>query len=285
MPDSAPETTRNAVARYCQQPLVAAAVALATGITLDRYWSIPIGAWFAGGATAVIAWLLARRSLSPSAHLLSSIALLVGVAAFGGALHHWHWHMFPDRRHWAPRANRSISSRGRGDRDFRTSFPRPPPPDPLRSVPQGPRTDLRIEITAVRDGDTWQPASGKARLRVDGQLTGVHAGDTLRVFGQLVRPESPGNPGEFDFAEHHRADRELADLRCDSPNGVTRFSPQLRASTGGERSAICASPAIASSAMQSLQNVKAWPPPSSSARASGWTTSSPMTCSSPEQST
>ncbi len=208
-------------ARCCHQPLVAAAVSLATGITLDRYWPMPIGAWLAVSATAVVAWLLARRSLNPSNQLRASIALLVGVAAFGGALHHWHWHVFPadDIGRLAPTAPSPVAVEAVAISGPR--FRAPPPPDPLRSVPQGPRTDLRIEITAVRDGDTWQPASGKARLRVDGQLTGVHAGDTLRIFGQLARPESPGNPGEFDFAEHYRADRQLADLNCDSPIAVT----------------------------------------------------------------
>ncbi len=228
MSDPAHQATRIGVTRCCHQPLVAAAVSLAAGITVDRYWPMPMSAWLAVSATAILAWLLARRSLNPNGQLRSSIALLVGVAAFGGALHHWQWNVFraDDIGRLAPTTPSPAAVEA-----VAISAPRfraPPPPDPLRSVPQGPRTDLRIEITALRDGDTWRPASGNARLRVDGQLFGVHAGDTLRIFGRLARPDSPGNPGEFDFAEHYRADRQLADLSCDSPSAVTVLASASR---------------------------------------------------------
>jgi competence protein ComEC len=49
---------------------------------------------------------------------------------------------------------------------------------------------------------------------------GVHAGDTLRIVGQLSLPAAAQNPGEFDFARHARADRQLCRLSADSPDCV-----------------------------------------------------------------
>ncbi len=58
-------------------------------------------------------------------------------------------------------------------------------------------------------------------LLVDGHLLGAHAGDRLRILAQLSAPEPPQNPGEFDFAEHARADRQLSYLWADNPDAVT----------------------------------------------------------------
>jgi competence protein ComEC len=220
MSDSALASPQIAVAHCCQQPLVAIAAALAAGIVFDRYWPTPIAVWIVASALAVVAWHFVRRSHTPHRHLQASAALLVAVAAFGGAWHHWHWNVFNaddiGRLALPAPSPAAVEAIVLSSPRFRAA----PLPDPLRSVPQGPRTELRVEVTALRDGETWRQTSGKARLRVAGQLLGVHAGDTLRIFARLSRPDPPSNPGEFDFANHYRADRQLAELQCDSPNDV-----------------------------------------------------------------
>ena len=54
-----------------------------------------------------------------------------------------------------------------------------PAPDPMRTIPQGESSRVDVLVTSVRDGRVWQPASGKATLRVSGHLLGVHRGDQV----------------------------------------------------------------------------------------------------------
>ncbi|QDU55166.1 ComEC family competence protein [Aeoliella mucimassa] len=96
-----------------------------------------------------------------------------------------------------------------------------PPPSAYRAIPQGEKSQLRIRVTHVRHGDHWQPASGECELIVDGHLLKVAAEDCVQVFGQLRQPSPAMNPGEFDFAEHSRADRQLCFVRSSSPECVT----------------------------------------------------------------
>jgi competence protein ComEC len=84
---------------------------------------------------------------------------------------------------------------------------------------------LLIEVTAIRDGTAWQRVGGNCQLTIYGHLLGVRAGDRLRIFGQLTRPASPLNPGEFDFAQHARADRQMARLRSSAPESVRVLRP------------------------------------------------------------
>jgi competence protein ComEC len=93
--------------------------------------------------------------------------------------------------------------------------------NPLRAIPVGDRERLEVDITAIRAGRTWRPAAGRSTLLVDGHLLGVDAGDRLQVFAALRRPMPAHNPGEFDFADHARADGQLSVLRANYPDCVT----------------------------------------------------------------
>ncbi|HEV3024838.1 MAG TPA: ComEC/Rec2 family competence protein, partial [Pirellulales bacterium] len=79
---------------------------------------------------------------------------------------------------------------------------------------------LEVDVTQLRDGESWRSASGRIRLSVEGHLLGIHAGDTLRIVGQLSVPAAAQNPGEFDFARHARADRQLCRVAADFPECV-----------------------------------------------------------------
>ena len=91
----------------------------------------------------------------------------------------------------------------------------------MQIIPRGDRTRLEIDVVGIRDGADWQPASGRATLLVDGHLLGIHAGDRVRIFGQLASPSAARNPGEFDFAQHARADRQRSVLRSEYPDCVS----------------------------------------------------------------
>jgi competence protein ComEC len=105
-----------------------------------------------------------------------------------------------------------------------------PPGDPLRAIPVPERTRLEIEVLAIRDGDAWRPASGRASLVVDGYAGDVQAGDRLRVFARLGAFEAPSNPGEFDYAAHARSARRLCFASCEFPEclAVDEVRPRWR---------------------------------------------------------
>ncbi len=103
-----------------------------------------------------------------------------------------------------------------------------PPRDPLRTLPVGDRSRVELNVTRIRDGKNWRPASGLATLIVEGHLLGVGAGDRLQVFGRLAATPQPANPGEFDYAAHNRAERRLCSVRAGFPAAVTITAPGPR---------------------------------------------------------
>jgi len=203
-------------------PLVITAAAACAGIVADRHAGLPLGVWLAAAVAAWIAWLaLWRRGWDRAA----GAVLLAAVAGWGGAWHHGRWSLFAEddlgfyaREEQEPACVEAMAL----DTARRLPAPRP---DPMRAIPAGDRTMLELAVLAVRDGADWQPASGRARLLVDGHLLGVHAGDRIRVFAQLAAPSPPQNPGEFDYAAHARADRRKSVLRAEFPDCVTAVAP------------------------------------------------------------
>jgi competence protein ComEC len=213
------------------QPLIFVAAALAAGIVVDRYWPIPAAAWLSIGIAGLLVWLFVRRILRNAPLPLNFIstvlpvgALIVTVAACGGLRHHLYWRLFAvhDVGRYAHEISEPVCLEA-----VAAAAPRvrpAPPPDPLRSLPQESQTVVQVEVTAIRDGNRWQPLEGSAILTADGSLLGLNAGDRLRVVGRLQSPRHPGNPGEFDFALHRRGDRQLADIRVDHPDCVQTIS-------------------------------------------------------------
>jgi competence protein ComEC len=223
------------------QPLVTVAVAVAAGIVLDRYCSASLGArltplgqlfwptadsrqpitfiaWWMLAALSLVAWWLAWRRGRDAVALW----LVLGAAVLSAAgWHHARWHLF-DRVEVmryagyepAPACVLAVA------RETPERMPAPPA-TPLRAIPGSERSRLTIELTAIRDGRRWQPAAGICQLSVEGHLLAVHAGDRLQAFGQLSRLRPPLNPGEFNFAAHARADRQLARLRSSAPECIT----------------------------------------------------------------
>src|SRR6185295_8396063 len=105
----------------------------------------------------------------------------------------------------------------------------------------GDETELFLRVTAIRNGQTWQPASGNATVDVDGHLLGVRAGDKLRLFVLASRPRGTFNPGEFDFAKWERSRRVFCKLRGIFPESIqplargSGISPRLWLSEVRER--------------------------------------------------
>lgn len=204
------------------QPLVPVAVAVCAGIVADRFGAWPVGLWWSAGVVACGAWwMLWRRGLDRAAGL----TILAAAAACGGAWHHCRWTLFEDDDlgFSARRIEQPVCLEGivrSGPRRVLLS-----PHDPMQVLPQRDRTRVELEVVGVRDGSSWERASGRARLTVAGEIPGVFAGDRLRIFGQLGGPQPARNPGEFDFAAHCRADRLPSLLRTESPECLSVVEP------------------------------------------------------------
>lgn len=202
------------------RPLLPIAIAAVVGIVLDRATvaSLGCGLWWllAAAALATWAWCFGRGR-----YAASGMAVLAAVVAVAGGWHHWQWNLFGDDDigRLATRESQAccIEAIARAGAERIAA----PPHSPYRAIPQGEKSQLPLTVVRVRSGARWRPASGDCELIVDGQLSGVRAGDRLRVFGQLRAPSPARNPGQFDFAEHLRADRQLGVVRSESPACVS----------------------------------------------------------------
>lgn len=200
------------------QPLVVVLAAFCVGIVLDRGASCSLIAWGLVGSGCLLGWLVLN---CVGKDRCGAVALLCVITAIGGGWHQcrWSWIAGNDlgtfaREEPTPVCVEAVALKG----------PRsvaPPPFDPMRVIPTGERTKLLVEATALRDGAVWVPVSGRTTLTVDGQLLGVDAGDRIRVFGTLSKPQRADNPGGFDQATFRRGSRQLCRLWTSHPDCVT----------------------------------------------------------------
>ncbi|MHB1033808.1 MAG: ComEC/Rec2 family competence protein [Pirellulales bacterium] len=198
------------------RPLVVTLVAVAAGITVDRLAGFSAPAWWSAAAAAWLAWFALWRL---DRQRLAAAALLLALAAAGGAWHHCRWSLFATddvgffARDFAEPACVEVIAAG-GPR-------RIPSRDGQPAFLAGDQTRLDVRVTAIRDGDAWRGASGRATILVRGDLLDIAPGDRLLVFAQLAAPEPPRNPGQFDYAAHLQADRLRGLLRVKYPDCVS----------------------------------------------------------------
>lgn len=215
---SANENDQAVVAPARYQPLVVLLVAFGGGIVLDRYWPCEVAVWWSGALSAWMLWSLLWWFRHDR---ISTLFLLIAVAAAGASWHHTRWHLFDTdelalvaREELQPMCVEAIAISG----------PRripAPPINPMRTIPRGDQTQLEVRVVRVRDRDQWKNVSGKSALRVDGHLLNIQAGDRLRVFAALGRATPPRNPGEYDFSRLQRTRRKLCQLLGGYPDCVS----------------------------------------------------------------
>jgi competence protein ComEC len=211
------------------QPLVLALMAASAGVLLDRFAPVAEAVWWLGALVAWCGWWLAWRQ---GARRAAALPLVISIGLTAAAWHHCRWSLFAadDVGLLAVETPEPVAIEVRAERSPRRM---PPPPyDPLRTVVTPERSRVDAVALAVRDGRTWRPIRGNLALFVNGQLTGIRAGDTLRVFGQIAAVRHPANPGEFDRASHARADRRLCWLSSEFIECVTTLTEGSRASLG-----------------------------------------------------
>jgi competence protein ComEC len=206
----------DAAATLRYQPLVVVLAATCAGIVVDRALAIRFGVeWFAAvGLWA--AWLVAHLRRRPR---IASVALLAAAGAIGAAWHHASWRLFDadDLASVAGLEPRAVLVEATVV-DAPRSVVQPSGYDPAKTEI---KTRFEIVVHALRDGATWRRAAGRADVQLDDALDGVAAGDRVHLLGRVARSPPPLNPGEFDFAEHYRAERKLCVVRAAGRDAVT----------------------------------------------------------------
>lgn len=204
------------------QPLIVVFAAATVGILFDRNMaeSAALVPWICFSLACGSVWLVAFHF--GRSGLIGQVAILAMVAGTFALWHNAYRHLF--------RANHIARFAETGARPIclealalESPIRLPAPPyNPMRIIPTGDRSRLAIEARSICDGQEWTPTSGLMTLIIDGHLLGVRSGDRLRVHGMISRTAQPQNPGQFDFANYARTQRELCFLRTDNPACVKR---------------------------------------------------------------
>jgi competence protein ComEC len=216
-----PETVRTD--SLWRSPLVPVALAVSVGIILDRYFSVSFLTSVLVTVVALLAWTAAHGARSP---FLPLLCLLLAVASFGAAYHHWYREMVAedDVGNFATEDAKPVLFRGVLEEEPTPSLEEDA--DPLRSIPRT-QTIMKavVQATALRGDGNWQPVSGRVRLIFPKGPEGLHVGDEIEATGRLVAPEGPANPGELDSAARLRDQRIRALLVVrKTPEAITRLA-------------------------------------------------------------
>ncbi len=206
-------------------PLVCLAAAFATGIVCDRFLPAPPMVWWLLASLAVTCWWLLHRL----AYGRYALLLLIAAACCGGGWHHvqWRYYAADDIGRFATVEPSPVCIQATLLTAPEQSFA--PPPDPMEVMPRGDRSYVllqiqRIRVTSGSNGEAsetqWRTASGQCELLVEGHLPGMNAGDTVQVFAKLTRAAPPENPGDFDYENYRRRDRQLCHLKAQYPDCV-----------------------------------------------------------------
>lgn len=215
---------------FARSPLVPVALTVSAGLIVDRYLEAPLAGELLVSALAIIAWLASRWKKSEA----SAIWLWIAAGALAAAHHHIHRNNFaPDDIGTFTDARLAVV-RVRGTLDEEPARFRPPRPDPLRTVQKSETTITVLAVTAIETPEGWKPASGRARLSVEGRLDDLHHGDAIETSGRLSAPHAPSNPGEMDYRSHQLDQRITAELRTKrSADGIVRLEEGWRGSVFG----------------------------------------------------
>ena len=205
MPDTPPDPTAPprpppdpAWKEFARGPLVPVAVAVAVGLVVDRYASVPFDVSFAVALVGLVAWAVSRYR-GPDA---SPAWLWLAAGAFAAAHHNVHRHSFAPDDIGLFATEQPLPVKVRGTLAEEPARFRPPKQDPLLTIPRVETTATVLALREIVTPDGWKPASGHARLVVEGRLDSVHLGDVVEVVGRLSRPHGPSNPGEWDYRSH-----------------------------------------------------------------------------------
>ncbi|MBX3399315.1 MAG: ComEC/Rec2 family competence protein [Gemmataceae bacterium] len=197
---------------FVRAPLVPFALAATTGLIVDRFAGPPLALAFLAAALGLIAGWAARVP----------IGFWLAVAGLAAAHHHTHRNVFPTDDIGRFLGEQPAVARVRGLLD-RPPVVRRSDTDLFGPARRVDRATTILDATELADGaGGWIPVSGRLRLTIE-RIVGaadrppfdaLRVGDEIEATGLLSRPSPPGNPGEWDFAEHLLDERIRGELRC-----------------------------------------------------------------------
>jgi competence protein ComEC len=178
-------------------PLLPLVPAVAAGIILDHFFSIAFWYSFAAALLAVAAWIVTAAT-TQSRLRITCLSLASG--ALAATYHHWYREIYApdDIGNYATAVQEPARLRGILLEEPYVKAGRMQ--DALTSIPRTDSTMATLQVTALRQRNTWAPASGRARLVIEEGLSDVHVGDLIELVGRLQRPHGAANPGEADYA-------------------------------------------------------------------------------------
>ena len=195
----------------CRQPMLVALLAVISGILFDYLCSPAAGVSVTVAVIGLAAWGSCRVWASKASRFYATtglMLLLVGIASIGAAWHHLYWHRFSAAEIGLAASMDSkpccVELRLCSEPQFA------PDKGSYAAADDDVKTYFHSRAVRMRSGDVWQPAAGNARLVVHADAKQFRSGDLVRVYGRLVRPAPPTNPGQYDFSLHYRRQRLLA---------------------------------------------------------------------------
>ncbi|MGA2257435.1 MAG: ComEC/Rec2 family competence protein, partial [Thermoguttaceae bacterium] len=202
-------------------PLVITLTAAAAGMVVDRYRPLPFAVWWVIAATCLIGWFMLRHKRRNRA---AAVVLLLAGSAMAASWHHYRWNLFggDDLGLFARTQQQPVCIEAVALQTPRV-IPQPEF-NPLRSPRSGDEIHFEVELRAIRDGDQWHTASGRAAMIVEGLVPDLAAGDRFHAFAHLLPPEHALNPGEVDRALRDRGRRITSHLRVNYPEAISMVS-------------------------------------------------------------
>ena len=194
-------------------PLLAAAI---TGILADRFCALPVLLWAFFCFASLAVWFATRWYP----------VILLACAAFFGFWHHDHWYRFAEddigcyAEGLMPPALAQPAALIGTVTEMPRFYPKPPP-TPGQIFEPSEKTLFTLRAEQLRDDRDWIPVRGNVLVTVFEDCRQFHIGDRLQLFGELIQPAEPGNPGDFDYRNYLRGHRTLAILRCSGNPAVS----------------------------------------------------------------
>jgi competence protein ComEC len=213
-------------------PLFLPALAYTSGIVLDHYLHVPVALSLVLAVASVLACgsaLFGRRQHDgPQLGGLPIVFIGLCSAALGSAYHHWHREIYAANDIGEFASPDPVLSQIRGVLEDEPAVIWQPAQTPLESRSRGDPTVATLRVTQFHREADWIDVSGRARLIIQGQLVGLHAGDEIEAIGRLQAPHGASNPGEEDYASKLRDQRIRAlFLVRGTPDAVTRLAAGL----------------------------------------------------------
>ena len=202
----------DAISGMCRQPMLMALLAVIVGILMDHLCSPAAWGSLAIAAVSLLAWYGRRVWAVKASQSFATVGLLllfVGIVAVGAAWHHIYWHRFSAAEIGLAA---SVDSKPCCVELRLCSEPQLAPTGGgyMSEDDDEIKTYFHARAVRMRSGETWQPAVGNAQLVIHADANHFRSGDKVRVYGCLVHPAPPSNPGQYDFSLHYRRQRLLA---------------------------------------------------------------------------